>query len=378
MATSYDTYRKQRLKATNEDRIIDINAVQNQAEQQKQLVQDSYKTGIADTQASYENAFRQNEVQRMLNERYLERKAAEMGLTDSGMNRTQLTANQLSYGNQKATLTAQKQKAIDTLAATMRAKMTDIDTAEKADIRAIEKQYDADADTWASNMYKTDLETTNTATEKLKTNALNAYNNLYKALESGSISSADERARLIYDLGATYGDYIDEAQAAMLLQIAGITDEQFDRFVAGTQKGEKTVTYGSTNVIDIARYNQLIKDAKTDEEREQIAATYEIPGGQWDKAAGELMYKIKVEDNNFNWWWGTDTDDRITIYYPDGVTVVEGFKNIKIGDLPKDLRKSISAQINYGPEDKLNPSEPTEKDTGDYFYYSMDLSDVDL
>ncbi len=390
MATSYDTYKKQYLKDKSEDKIIDINAVQNQAEQQKQAVTESYNTGIAETQASYENAFRQNEVQRALNERYLERKAAEMGLTDSGMNRTQQTANQLSYGNQKATLTTQKQKAIDTLAAAMRAKIADIDTAEKADIRAIEKQYDANAEQYATNMYKADLEAETErykaqveAAKNVKTNALNAYNNLYKALEAGSIASVDERARQIYNLGITYGDYIDDAQASMLYQLARITEEQFDRFVDGTgiKEGAKTVTYGSTNVIDAKTYSDRVKEAvkgkKTEDEIQAavnaIAATNDIDGG-WSKDVGELYYKVKIEkDTAWNWWWGADTDDRITIYYPDGKTVVEGFENIKLGKLPKELRRDLSDEISGG----FGWDGGGDRD-GESFYYSMDLSDVDL
>ena len=217
MATSYDTYKKQYLKDTNADKIVDINAVRNQGEQQRQAITESYDTQIADTQASYENAFRQNEVQRVLNERFLERKAAEMGLTDSGMNRTQQTANQLSYGNQKAALTAQKQKAIDTLAAAMRAKITDIKTAEDAQVRAIEKQYDANADAYALNRHNADVEA-----EKEKYKAqVEAENNVYHMSDS-------EMERFMEYI--EYGEYEKAEHYLEIMRGKGMSEEQVGRW----------------------------------------------------------------------------------------------------------------------------------------------------
>ncbi len=162
----------------------DKQIVNTNADTSIKSITDGYNTQIADTEESYENAFQRNELQVKLNERYLERKAAEMGLTDSGMNRTQMTANQLSYANQKGELTRQRQKAVDTLAAAMRSKITEVDTNRNNQIAQIDS-------TLNNDLAQMDLDYASDARQR----ATDTYNAEYKAekeLEAERIKAKKE------------------------------------------------------------------------------------------------------------------------------------------------------------------------------------------
>lgn len=157
-SSSYDEHLK-KIKAAQAGNVAaDIAALYQAKDAEAKIYTDNYNQQIADTAQSYENAFRQNELQRDLNERYLERKAAEMGLTDSGMNRTQLTANQLSYANQKGNLTMQKQKAVDTLASALQAKIAGVEAEKVTGAQQIRSSYDSAASEQATILAKADIE----------------------------------------------------------------------------------------------------------------------------------------------------------------------------------------------------------------------------
>lgn len=261
--TSYDEYYKNFLKSSESSLNEGINTATKNAEKskniintkydgQKQTLQENYDAGVANTNEAYDDAFRKNEIQVKLNERYLERKAAEMGLTDSGLNRTQMTANQLSYANQKGELTRQRQKAIDTLAATMRAKMTDINNNQTADIAEVDMnlntsiaQMKSDNQKWASEqaseMVKVDKEA-ETARTKAEQEAINARNSLitpkYEKLLIDIYNedlSSEQKINAIETFGLVYGFETIE-QANDVLERAGL-DEDYEYVLKEDGKG---------------------------------------------------------------------------------------------------------------------------------------------
>lgn len=60
----------------------------------------------------YDDSYRENAIQKLVNERQVAENMANLGLTNSGLNRTQQTAVQLSYANNKAGIDRQKQSDI--------------------------------------------------------------------------------------------------------------------------------------------------------------------------------------------------------------------------------------------------------------------------
>jgi hypothetical protein len=74
-----------------------------------------YDTQVFEQGKAYEDQYRENAVQKEINKRQVAESMANLGLTDSGLNRTQQTAVQLSYGNNKANIDRQRQSGIDNL-----------------------------------------------------------------------------------------------------------------------------------------------------------------------------------------------------------------------------------------------------------------------
>ncbi len=74
------------------------------------------KKAVSDTITSYENEYGRNAVQKIINEKLIAEKNSDLGITDSGLNKTQLTAAQLSYANQKGKLDVSKESALKDLA----------------------------------------------------------------------------------------------------------------------------------------------------------------------------------------------------------------------------------------------------------------------
>lgn len=156
MATSIEEYKKQIKTANQASEDAEV-LVSNQIhDTQSQNVSDSYTKQIDDTKQSYGDAFKANETQRFINARAIERRAAEMGLTDSGLNRTQQTAVQLSYANQKGKLERQQQSAIDTLAAAMNSELATISANKAASEQQIRSAYNEKADSGAIDLYNAD------------------------------------------------------------------------------------------------------------------------------------------------------------------------------------------------------------------------------
>ena len=117
--------------------------------QQKQDTQTAYDKAITDTEKSYTDAYRENAVQKLVNERQIAENMANLGLTDSGLNRTQQTAAQLSYANQKGAIDRQKQSAVDTLTSELAAAISSIEqnraTAEQSLRDTAQRNWEAQA-----------------------------------------------------------------------------------------------------------------------------------------------------------------------------------------------------------------------------------------
>jgi hypothetical protein len=208
-------------KQTEPAKAKEIKAITDAAAANKQLVTDSYNAQIADTNESYEGLFRKNAVQKVLNERDLERRAAEMGLTDSGLSRTQMTANQLSYANQNAEYRRARQKAVDTLATAMRSKNAEIDIKANNDIANVNAAYEKNAIEQGTNLYNAEQDRIFEAeTQRLKdkndykinlvkakTDKINAQN---KATELANQSAENEASAKKEAFNDLYGSIVAE------------------------------------------------------------------------------------------------------------------------------------------------------------------------
>lgn len=150
----YDIYKKQGTA----QRDADVAASDKMYDTQRQQTQDTYDRQIKDTNNSYEDMYRENAVQKLINERKIAEDMAGLGLTDSGLNRTQQTAVQLSYANSKNKIDTNRQKAVDTLAVSLADAVSRIDANKLAAAEKIRGSYESSWNSAAQSTYAKELE----------------------------------------------------------------------------------------------------------------------------------------------------------------------------------------------------------------------------
>lgn len=150
----YDIYKKQGTA----QRDADVAASDKMYDTQRRQTQDTYDMQIKDTNNSYEDMYRENAVQRLINERKIAEDMAGLGLTDSGLNRTQQTAVQLSYANGKNKIDVNRQKAVDTLTASLADAVSRIDANKLAAAEKIRSSYESSWNSAAQSTYAKELE----------------------------------------------------------------------------------------------------------------------------------------------------------------------------------------------------------------------------
>lgn len=154
---SYDTYYEQIKKQTAADRQAAKDKSNKIFENQKAVANEQFTTQLKDTTSAYDEQYRLARIQKAVNERQIAENMANMGLTDSGLNRTQITANQLSYGNRIGRIDTEKQKATDALALALRGNLTTIENNRIQKEAEIDSQFDKYASDAATDMYKADV-----------------------------------------------------------------------------------------------------------------------------------------------------------------------------------------------------------------------------
>lgn len=221
-----------------------------------QAEEDAYNEGVAEVNQSYTDAIRKNETQRLLNQRAIERKAAEMGLTDSGFNRTQQTANQIASSNAASDAELAKAKAVNTLAATMRANKLKLQSGAKASISELENAYDKAASDTATDLYKADLD----AAEK-QNKASAERTKTYNTLLSDIADAVDDNTKLakIHAYTAFYNDVLDEEyyttpEIRSALNAAGISLEDWRNYYMEMENIEKPFIPSSQVMSFIANH----------------------------------------------------------------------------------------------------------------------------
>lgn len=176
MSTRLEELTEQQKKLYNTVRESEKAAVNKAADLGRQTITEDYNAQIADANQSYDELFDQNEVQKIINERQIAENMANMGLTDSGLNRTQMTAAQLSHSNNQAKINRQRQAAVDTLARAMNAQLAEIESNRAVNLQSIDSAYDKQAVSNATSIYNTEQEQ---ETEKYKA-GLDAVNTAEK------------------------------------------------------------------------------------------------------------------------------------------------------------------------------------------------------
>ena len=199
-----------------------INRYNQAADIASKPVIEGYEQDIAKVPQQYAAGFNANAVQERINAKNVAERMANMGMTDSGLNRTQQTALTLQRGNADARLREQQQNAIDELTRALTEykaqqsanklqnagniyQQADVDTANN-----LTSLYNSARDT-ATNLYGTNV-SANTAQEQMAQEAAIAQAErdlqLQKLQQEAAIAQANrelqeqlQREQLEYDRG---------------------------------------------------------------------------------------------------------------------------------------------------------------------------------
>lgn len=149
-----EIYRKNGTPQMN----ADIAASGKSYDTQREQTQKTYNQQIRDTESSYEDLYRENAVQKFINEKEIAENMANLGLTDSGLNRTQQTAAQLSYANSKNKIDVNRRKAVDSLTLALANAISSIDTEKAQAAEKIRSSYESSWQSAAQSTYAKELE----------------------------------------------------------------------------------------------------------------------------------------------------------------------------------------------------------------------------
>lgn len=150
------------LKKTAQSNIDTINA---SAQNSIDAIKSEGKTAEQEANEDYNNIVNTENVRRLINERKVAEAMANQGLTDSGLNRTQQTAVQLSHGNAVSKAELARQKQVDAIAQYIQQQIGTIETKKNADIADVkntlttnlaqaEATYQQNRAQWATEQYE--------------------------------------------------------------------------------------------------------------------------------------------------------------------------------------------------------------------------------
>ena len=181
-----EIYRKNGTPQMN----ADIAASGKSYDTQREQTQNTYNQQIRNTESSYEDLYRENAVQKFINEKEIAENMANLGLTDSGLNRTQQTAAQLSYANSKNKIDVNRRKAVDSLTLALANAISSIDTEKAQAAEKIRSSYESSWQSAAQSTYAKELEE-ETAQKKAEYDYnLKIYEKQQKALEKAQEEAA--------------------------------------------------------------------------------------------------------------------------------------------------------------------------------------------
>ena len=158
MAIVWDDYLTAAKNASAADKQKALDDSQALYDKQRDSLNEEYNYGIEQASKAYEDQYRTNAVQKLINERQVAENMANLGLTDSGLNRTQQTAVQLSYANNKANLDRSKQSQIDALKRERASGLSTIEQNRLTAAASIEDKYNQLASENALELYNADKE----------------------------------------------------------------------------------------------------------------------------------------------------------------------------------------------------------------------------
>lgn len=198
---------------------------------------DIYGKAIDDTKMAYESEYQKNAVQKLINEKQIAERNANLGLTDSGLNRTQQTAVQLSYANQKGNIDLAKRAKLDELSQNLATSLANIEQSRITSLADLDTNIQSQAQSNAMNRYNTNVD----ANTKMFSASQNSNNS--KGASFSEFNKINEEIKNVFKTGNPAG-----------ITWFGKKDPSLCRKAV-----KKIYTYYASGFIDDAQTQELIR-----------------------------------------------------------------------------------------------------------------------
>lgn len=155
MSKTYTDFLQEILNAQKEEKDKQHANVDAKYDILTKEITDKYSAEIENVKELYDDYIDKSYVQKLIDKKQVEETLANMGLTDSGLNRTQQTAVQLSHANRVGKYSLSKQQQIDSLAKEMQSKLTDAAINAEQEKTSINQSFQKSAESKATDLYET-------------------------------------------------------------------------------------------------------------------------------------------------------------------------------------------------------------------------------
>lgn len=158
MSDRYEELLKKLREQSRTEEEAEVALVRDTVRRQQEEEAKSYEEEQTETTRAYQQLIDENRVQQLIDKKQIAENMASLGLTDSGLNRTQQTAVELSHGNAYQKLSAQKRAALDKLVVELRRRQALLEDSARESENEIRAAYAANAQKQAATVYRQELD----------------------------------------------------------------------------------------------------------------------------------------------------------------------------------------------------------------------------
>lgn len=222
MKTTYTKYLEELLKVKKKERDRSIEDATLETEEKKKSAEASYRGELQALENEKNEAIDQELVRERIRERKLQEALGNMGLTDSGLSRTEVSANKLLTGNNVSAIRSRTAQNADKLKEKLDEYLASLNRAQNDAIAKAEQKYD---ELELKQLEKADSQSDTAKRDK-------AWNEIISAIYNAEVPTK-KRDLLIADFVRQYG--MDENEKNVLKRANVIVDQ-----IVNTQTPEKT------------------------------------------------------------------------------------------------------------------------------------------
>lgn len=315
-------YGEQQAQSMRENANSWINELNSAIDAASKPVIEGMENSKGDVANQYKSVYDANAVQELVNRRQVQETMANMGLTDSGLNRTQQTAIALQRGNADASARMQEQAALDKITQSINEYLAQIASQKQQNSANILGQTNSSISSLEQSLYQNALNNAASQYQAQIEAAANADKQMWERIQAVMSHNLDvDKLRAQYGEGGTYYAIDDNGN------IVTSTVNPYASSGSGVESGS-----GGGGVSGSANSDLLPAERRT---------------------------YTKIKDTP-NWFWGTDNDDVVQDQYGN---------SFRIDSLPESLHSELTKL----KEGESYTGEGSPEDTT----FVQDLTEVD-